>query len=127
LNAFTEVVKKFLGDVKDPCYKAIVENMLGKLRVLGCNMSWKLLFLHSLLEYCPDNLGTSSEEYGERFYQNLKEMERRYDGRWDVNMMADYCWSVKVEEISQEHSRTASIGTFTGKRYHGCYALHPNF
>jgi hypothetical protein len=46
LNGFTEVVKKFLGDVKDPRYKAIVENMLGKLRVLGCNMSWKLLFLY---------------------------------------------------------------------------------
>jgi len=45
LNAFTEVVKKFLGDVKDPRYKDIVENMRGKLRVLRCNMSWKLLFL----------------------------------------------------------------------------------
>jgi hypothetical protein len=40
LNAFTEVVKKFVGDVKDPRYKEIVENMLGKLRVLGFNMSW---------------------------------------------------------------------------------------
>jgi len=76
LNAFTEVVKKFLGDVKNPRYKKIVENMLEKLRVLGYNMNWKLLFLHSHLEYFPDNLGTLSEEQGERFYQDLKEMER---------------------------------------------------
>jgi hypothetical protein len=46
LNAFTVVVKKFLGDVKGLRYKEIVENMLGKLRVLGCNVSWKLLFTH---------------------------------------------------------------------------------
>jgi hypothetical protein len=126
LNVFTEVVRKFLGYVKDPRYKEIVENMLGKLRVLGCNMSWKLLFLHSHLEYFPENLGTFSEEQGERFCQDLKEMERRYEGRWGVNMMADYCWSIRLEDTSQEHSRTASIRTFTGKRYHGCSALHPN-
>jgi hypothetical protein len=77
LNAFTEVVKKFLGDVKDPRYKEIVENTLGKVRVLGCNMSLKLHFLHSHPECFPDNLGTFSEKQGERFYQDVKEMERR--------------------------------------------------
>ena len=62
LKAFTEVVKKFLGDVRDVRYKEIVENMLGKLRVLGCNMSLKLYFLHSHLDYFPGNLGAFSEE-----------------------------------------------------------------
>ena len=76
LNAFTEVAKKFLGDVKDPRYKEIVENMPEKLRVLGPNMSLKLQLLQSHLEYFPDNLGTFSEEQSERFYQDLKEMER---------------------------------------------------
>ena len=46
LNAFTEVVKKFLGDVKDPRYKETLENMLRELRVLRCNMSRKLLLLY---------------------------------------------------------------------------------
>jgi hypothetical protein len=68
LNAFTEVAKKFLGDVKDPRYKEIVENMLGKLKVLGCNMSLKLHFLHSHLDYFPDNLEAFSEEEDERFH-----------------------------------------------------------
>jgi len=127
LNAFTEVAKKFLGNVKDPRYKEIIENMMQKLRVFGPNTSFKLQFLHSQLEYFPENLGTFSEEQSERFYQDLKEMERRYEERWDVNMMADYCWFIRLEVTSQDHSRTARTRTFTGKRFHRCSALHPNF
>jgi hypothetical protein len=29
-----------------------------------------------------------SEEQGERFHQDIKEMEWRYQGRWNVNMIA---------------------------------------
>ena len=60
-------------------------------------MSVKLHFLHSHLEHFLDNLGDYSEEQGERFHQDLKVMERRYQGVWGVNMMADYCWILKRE------------------------------
>ena len=59
-NAFVEVVRSFLGDVKYPRYKEIVENMLEKLRVYGCNISLKLHLLHSHLDHFPGNLGTFS-------------------------------------------------------------------
>ena len=49
------------------------------------------------MEYFPDNLGDYSEEQSERFHQDLKVMERRYQGVWSVNMMADYCWMLKRE------------------------------
>jgi hypothetical protein len=75
-TAFIDAVKKLLGNVTDPHYKDSVKNMLEKLRVLGCNMSLKLHFLHSCLDYFSDNLGVFSEEQGERFHQDLKEMER---------------------------------------------------
>ena len=68
-------------------------------------MSLKLHFLASHLDYFPPNLGAVNEEQGERFHQDLKDVERRYQGRWDVNMMADYCWSVArqtLPEITQE-------------------------
>ena len=35
-----------------------------------------------------------SEEQGERFHQDIRTMEERYQGRWDVHMMADYCWTL---------------------------------
>jgi hypothetical protein len=67
-NAFKEVVKKFLGNIKDPLCKEIVRNMLDKFKLLCCNMSLKLYFLASHLDYFPPNLGAVSEEQGERFH-----------------------------------------------------------
>jgi len=106
-NAFKEVVKKFLGNIKYPLYKEILRNMLDKFKLLGCNMSLKLHFLASHLDYFPLNLGAVSEKQGERFHQDLKDVERRYQGRWDVNMMADYCWSIAHDDPSREHPRTS--------------------
>ena len=36
---------------------------------------------------------------GERFHRDIKEMEKRYKTRQDVNMFADCCWSFKRENI----------------------------
>jgi hypothetical protein len=81
--------------------------MLDKFKLLGCNMSLKLHSLASHLDYFPPNLGAVSEEQGEMLQQDLKDVERRYQGRWDVNMMADYCWSIAREDPSRDHSRTS--------------------
>lgn len=97
--SFKEVVSKFLGNNKDPNFKAIVENMLQNMKELGCSMSLKLHFLHSHLDFFPENLGAVSEEQGERFHQDIKEMERRYQGRWNTSMIADYCWTLLRERL----------------------------
>jgi hypothetical protein len=81
--------------------------MLDKYKLLGCNVSLKLHFLASHLDYFHPNLGDLSEEQGEMFHQYLKDVERRYQGRWDVNMMADYCWSIARDDPTREHSRTS--------------------
>jgi hypothetical protein len=41
-------------------------------------MSLKLHFLFLHLDQFPENLGAVSEEQGERFHQDIKEMERWY-------------------------------------------------
>jgi hypothetical protein len=110
-NAF-KVVKKFLGNIKYPLYKESVRNILDKFKLLGCNMSLKLNFLASHLDYFPPNLGAVSEEQAERFHQDLKDVEQRYQGRWDVYMMADYCWSVARDDPSKEHSTTSRTHKF---------------
>ena len=97
--SFKEVVENFLGNNKSQNYKVSVGKLVKSYEKLGCLMSLKLHFLHSHLDYFPSNrldylesnLGDFSEEQGERFLQDIKEMERRYQGRWDVNMMADFC------------------------------------
>ncbi|GFV47826.1 uncharacterized protein TNCV_4803151 [Trichonephila clavipes] len=82
-----EGIFAFLETKKDPNYNALVAELLQNYKILGCNMSVKVHFLHSHLDYFPENLGAVSEEQGERFPQDIKEMEHRYQGRWNVNMM----------------------------------------
>ena len=48
-------------------------------------MSIKLYYLHSHLDRFPENLGDYSEEQGERFHQDIRTMEARYQERWDIH------------------------------------------
>ena len=71
--------------------------MLNHFEKLGCNLSIKLHFLHSHLDFFPVNLGDYSEEHGEKFHQEMKNIEDRYYGKWSVSMLADYCWTLYRE------------------------------
>jgi hypothetical protein len=116
--SFKEVIDKFLGNNKDTNYEQVIKNMLEKYKVLGCmsKMRLKLHFLFSHLDQFPENLGAVSEEQGERFYQDIKEMERRYQGRWSGSMMADYCWMLKRDECDTTHKRKCGRRNFQSKR-----------
>jgi hypothetical protein len=65
-------------------------------------MSLKVHFLNAHLDYFPENLGAVSEEQGERFHQDIKKMETRYQGRWNVNRMGDYCWLLQRDDPLQK-------------------------
>ncbi|GBP33781.1 hypothetical protein EVAR_25382_1 [Eumeta japonica] len=106
-KSFVLVVENFLGNHKAPNYEEIVQNMLTNFQTLGANMSIKLHYLRNHLDKFPDNLGNYSEEQGERFQQDLKVMEERYQGRWDCHMMADYCWSLKRDCPLKNYKRKA--------------------
>jgi len=105
-TSFVAVVKNFLGNHKSPHYKKIVADMVQNFGEMQCNMSLKIHFLHSHLDVFPKVLGHYSEEQGERFHQDIKEMERRYQGRWDINMLADFCWTLKREVAPKNRKRT---------------------
>lgn len=110
--AFKEVIEKFLGNNKDPNYKQIVKRMLKAFQALGCLMSLKVHFLHSHLDYFPENLGNVSEEQDARFHQDIKEMEKRYQERCSVSMMADYCWTLEIHMLytSEDVPKGVSLG-----------------
>ncbi|UYV82854.1 hypothetical protein LAZ67_22001095 [Cordylochernes scorpioides] len=71
LNSFRNVCKHFLGSVKVENYRDIVIDLLLSYKALGSNMSLKIQFLHSHLDFFPDNLGAVSDEHGERFHQDM--------------------------------------------------------
>ena len=99
--SFTVVVKNFLGNNKANNYIQIVEDMLSKFQSLGA----KIHYLFSHLDRFPENLGELSEEQGERFRQDIKVMEERYQGRWDTHMMVDYCWNLQRHKPFAPHAR----------------------
>ena len=58
---------------------------------LGNRISVNIYILNSHLGHFPANLGTISEEQVERFYQDIREIETRYQSQWNENMMTGYC------------------------------------
>ncbi|UYV74009.1 hypothetical protein LAZ67_11001809 [Cordylochernes scorpioides] len=80
-NSFRNVCKNFLGSVKVENYRDIVNDLLLSYKALGCNMSLKIHFSHSYLDFFPDNFGAVSDEHGERFPQDISSMEKRYQGQ----------------------------------------------
>ena len=128
-SSFRSVVNGFLGNSRSSDYKKIVEDLLVNYKKIGIhskklisnfwliflnifnsilgtgvNMSLKIHFLHSHLDFFPENLGDESDEHGERFHQQMKTMERRYQGFWNEAMMGDYCWFL-IRETEDIHKR----------------------
>jgi len=110
--AFKSICENFLGNNKSSNYEELVNTLLLSFQNLGCNMSVKVHFLHSHLDYFPDNLGDYSEEQGERFHQDIKNMEKRYQGKWNISMMADYCWCLKRDCTQELYTRKSKRAKF---------------
>jgi hypothetical protein len=39
------------------------------------------------MDFFPDNMGSVSDEHGERFHQDISVMEKRYKGKWSAAML----------------------------------------
>ena len=110
--SFKQIVQNFLGNSRSPEYEKLIQNLISSFQQLGSRMSVKMHFLHSHLDYFPKNCGDYSEEQGERFHQDICTMETRYQGKWNVSMMADYCWSLKRDAPDAQHKRKSKRSSF---------------
>lgn len=122
-TSFKDVCDNFLGNHKHPEYRKKVRDLVENYKNQKCLMNLKLHFLDRHVDDFPQNLGHYSEEQGERFHQDFKEMEERYQGHWDINMMADYCWSLKRDvpvDPTKKRKRAPLRRSFEDKRerYH---------
>lgn len=104
-EAFKSVVHNFLGNQRAENYDLAINELLKTYQELGCNMSLKIHFLHSHLDFFPSNCGAFSDEHGERFHQDISAMERRYQGKWNSSMLADYCWNVMRDAPDADYKR----------------------
>jgi len=65
-------------------------------------MSLKIYFLHSHLEFFPENCGEVRDKHGERLLQDISSMVQRYQGKWNCAMLADYCWTLAMDALTME-------------------------
>lgn len=104
-NGIKSVISGFLGNHRVDNFVEIVREMINSFKDFGVNMSLKIHFLHNHLDFFPPNLGAVSDEHGERFHQEIKQLEERFKGKSTINMLADYCWSLKRETNIDEYNR----------------------
>ena len=103
-NSFKAVVTGFLGNYRAENYKELVQEMKNSFCAMRCRMSLKLHMLDAHLDKFKDNMGNYSEEQGERFHQDVKEVERRYQGHYNEKMMGDHIWGL-VRECELDYKR----------------------
>lgn len=111
-ESFISLCDNFLGNNKSENYIEVVEEFLMAYSVMGCNMSIKIHFLHSHIDFFPNNLGHFSDEQGERFHQEISKMEKRFEGKNKIKMMSNYCWTLKRDTSDDLFKRKRSVTHF---------------
>jgi len=96
-ESFVAVVQGFLGNNKADNYAELVETMVNSYGQMGCRMSLKVHILDAHLDNFKENMGAYSEEQGERFHQDIMDIEYRYQGSYNESMMGDYIWGLLWE------------------------------
>ena len=62
--SFSAVFKNYLGNVRASEYEELVNDMLKSYHALWAQISLKVDFFHSHLNFFPNNLGAVSDEQG---------------------------------------------------------------
>ena len=106
-EAFKSVCSGFLCNTRAPDYQAYIEKLLKSYEDMGCRMSLKIHFLHSHLNFFPPNLGSVSDEREERFHQDITKMGSNYQGKWNPDMMGDFCWMLFRDIPEAKYSRSS--------------------
>ena len=99
-----DVVKNILKTHASDNSVHLEERMADFFRKMGCNMSVKLHLLHSHLEFFVSNMAAVTDEHGEKFNQEIHSMERRYEGKFILSMIADYCWNLVLETTGNKRA-----------------------
>lgn len=75
---------------------------MGEINVM---MNLKIHFLDSHVLELPENCGQTGEQQDEQFHQTLSRFEKKYQERWDANMIAEYVSQCVVEVPEYQYKR----------------------
>jgi hypothetical protein len=53
-----------------------------------------------------------SDETGEHFHQGISSMEKRYQGKWNCAMSADYYWTLARDAHTQRQAKRKKLHDF---------------
>ena len=106
-ESFKFAVKVLLGNRRAQSFEELVNNLLQNHQKLGCNMSLKIHFLISHLDFFSENCSAVSDEHAEHFQQDISSLEKIYQGKCNCDVLADYCWTLASGAPSMEYKRQA--------------------
>lgn len=117
LDSLYGVVYNFLGNNRPLNFRQIVRKFFTDFKKINARMSIKMHFLHAHLDNFVLNCGAYSEQHGERFHQDILNMEKRYAGKNHVSMLSDHCWFLTREspDYSESYKRDAGKNYFLKK------------
>lgn len=98
-DAIKGVIHGFLGKHRNDDYEVLVQNMLDAFKLININMSPKIHYLNSHLDFFARQLPTESDEQGERFHQVCKPFEKNYKEKSLLALVTDLCWSLIDDDI----------------------------
>ena len=94
-----EIIQKchyqfFFWNHTEENYRDMVADPVQSYKAVACNMSLKVHFLDSHLDFFPENLGEASDEDEERFYQEISPWESDTKASW-----VTVCWLVTAGHL----------------------------
>jgi hypothetical protein len=57
------------------------------------------------LDFFSENCGAVSDKHGERFHQDISSIEKKYQGKLECVMLANYCWTLARDAPTMEYKR----------------------
>ena len=85
-----EVISYFLGKNREPNYQESVKNILQYFNIQAVNMSFKIHFLMSHLDFLRPQMSNISDEPVKRFHQTILSIEHRYKRKINEHRLADF-------------------------------------
>ena len=110
--SFAAVTQISLGNKNANNFEVLITTMQLAFRNLGCSISVGNLLLNSHVNGFLEKSGAFHNELGKVFHQELMTMEKRYQRRWEKNIMADNCWSIRRDGYEEVHKCKCEKGKF---------------